>query len=343
MKPSDMKGWYQAIGHLMIFFMTGLVTVYFFSQKNWIGFAAALFAHGTVGSFFRLAVHELAHGTVFKTKWLNQLFLRIYSLLGWWNFHEYAMSHTYHHRYTLFPRGDREVVLPREPSVKAFYLLQLFTLNVFGGLESSGLIPIVKGTMTIACGGYEEHKREWIQSLYKDHPIARKQAVNWARLILVFHLGVLALSILLQFWLLFLLVSLHLFFGNWLRYFVGMPMHSGLRSTVTDFRKCVRTIKLDPISEFLYWHMNWHLEHHMYAGVPCYNLKKLHTEIAHDMPRPRSLFGAWQEMRKTWKHQQINPRYEYDTPIPAATVRSDKEMDDIASSIGDITPEALKG
>ena len=30
--------------------------------------------------------------------------------------------------------------------------------------------------------------------------------------------------------------------------------------------------------------MNWHIEHHMYAGVPCYNLGKLYEEIKDDMP-----------------------------------------------------------
>jgi len=50
--------------------------------------------------------------------------------------------------------------------------------------------------------------------------------------------------------------------------------------------------------------MNWHLEHHMYAGVPCYNLKKLNSEIKDDLPVPRTLFGAWKEMRETWNRQQ---------------------------------------
>jgi len=341
MKPSDRRGWFQAGGHLALFAITAISAVYFLAQENWIGFALALFAHGTVGSFFRSAVHELAHGTVFQTKWLNQFFLRIYSLLGWWNFHEYAMSHTYHHRYTLFPRGDREVVLPRYPSANPFYILQLFTVNIFGGLESSGLIPIVKGTITIAFGGYEEDKREWIQALYKDYPAARKQAIKWARLILLFHGGVLVSSILLQFWLLPVLVSLHLFVGNWLRYFVGMPMHCGLRNNVSDFRKCVRTITLDAVSEFLYWHMNWHLEHHMYAGVPCYNLKKLHRLLARDMPKPRTLIGAWKEMRGTWKQQQIEPGYEYDTPVPSLLNNLSMENDPLSASIGDIAPTAL--
>ena len=36
--------------------------------------------------------------------------------------------------------------------------------------------------------------------------------------------------------------------------------------------------------------MNWHTEHHMFTGVPCYNLKKLAKEIEADMPRLRSLW-----------------------------------------------------
>ena len=343
MTPSDLQGGLQAVGHLGIFVITGFATVYLFSHQIWVGATMTLFAHGMVGSFFRgLAVHELAHGTVFKTKWLNQLFLRIYSLLGWWNFHEYAMSHTYHHRYTLHPKGDGEVVLPREPSLKVFYLLQLFTFNIFGGSESNGLIPVARSVVMTALGRYEGEDREWIEALYADHPVARKQAVNWARLVFLFHLGVLALSILFQFWLLSVLLTLHLFIGNWLKYFVGVPMHCGLRSNVPDFRKCARTITLDPLSEFLYWHMNWHLEHHMYAGVPCYNLKKIHHILADDMPKPRTLIGAWKEMRDTWRRQQTEPNYEYDTPVPTPACLDKQGGDPLAASIGDLIPKVLQ-
>jgi hypothetical protein len=87
-------------------------------KQNWLGFAAALFAHGTVGSFFfGVAPHELGHGTVFRTKWLNKLFLYMFSLLSWWDPFDYASSHTYHHRYTQYLDGDRENVFPLEPSV----------------------------------------------------------------------------------------------------------------------------------------------------------------------------------------------------------------------------------
>ena len=75
--------------------------------------------------------HELGHGTVFKNKWLNKLFLYLFSLLSWWNPFDYASSHTYHHRYTLHPEGDRENLLPLHPKVGKTFLLQLFTINLF--------------------------------------------------------------------------------------------------------------------------------------------------------------------------------------------------------------------
>ncbi len=340
MRRSDARGALQAVGHLALFAATGLLTYFFFTRQIWIGFVLALFAHGTVGSFFRgLAVHELGHGTVFKTKWLNRLFLRIYSLLGWWNFHEYAMSHTYHHRYTLHPRGDREVLLPREPSLKPAYLLQLFTVNIFGGLESNGLLPVLRATIATAFGKYD---REWTQALYADQPAARRHAVRWARLILLFHAAILAVAVVFQLWLLPLLLSLHVFIANWLKYFVGLPMHCGLRSDVPDFRKCVRTITLDPLSEFLYWHMNWHTEHHMFAGVPCYNLAKLHAAVAADMPPPRTLVGAWREMRETWHRQQSDGGYAYDTPTPTPAAETPDQQDALAASIGDLAPKELR-
>ncbi len=105
----------------------------------------------------------------------------------------------------------------------------------------------------------------------------------------------------------------------------------------------MRTITLDPISEFLYWRMNWHLEHHMYAGVPCYNLKKLHQVLVHDMPKPRTLVGAWKEMRTVWERQKLDPNYEFDTPVPADGVKEVRQERELDVSIGDLAPSSLRG
>lgn len=344
MRPSDLQGWIQAGGHLAIFTMTGGLALYLFSQQMWVGFALALFAHGTCATFFKgVAAHELGHGTVFRTKWLNRFFLRVFSLIGWHNFHEYGVSHTYHHRYTLHPVGDREVLLPQYPVLRPLYLLQLLTFNITGGQMTSGIVPVIGGTIRTALRGYGSSviTNEWSRALYATHSGERGKAVRWARLILLFHCGVLAVAIGLEVWALPLVLSFQQFTANWLKLLVGMPMHSGLRSNVNDFRKCVRSITLDPLSEFIYWRMNWHLEHHMFAGVPCYNLKKLHKLVAHDMPEPRTLIGAWREMSEVRRRQKTEPGYEFDTPVPAPTVTGTREDRALAASIGDIAPTAL--
>ena len=88
-------------------------------------------------------------------------------------------------------------------------------------------------------------------------------------------------------WVLPLILTLPSYIANWLSYFVGLTQHCGLTEATTDFRKNTRSIRLPKFVEFLYWHMNWHTEHHMYAGVPCYNLPLLAEEIKDDMPEPR--------------------------------------------------------
>ena len=343
-RRSNFRGFLQALGHLALAAATGVLTYILFLEQIWIGFAFALFAHGTVATFLSgIPNHELSHGTVFRTKWLNRLFLHIFNLLGWGNHHEYEMSHTYHHRYTLHPIADREVLLPVKPSLHWLYLVQLFTINVTGGDNSKGLVSMIGRTVKTALGKYGG---EWIEALYEGHPVERKSAVNWARAILLFHTAVIAVSVAFGLWLLPVLVTFPWSIGNWLRYFVGVPMHNGLRDNVPDFRKCVRSITLDPISQFLYWHMNWHAEHHMYAAVPCYNLKKLARVIAYDMPKPRSLIGAWREMRETWKRQQVDPSYQFDTPVPdplaaKVAVGASPTDDPLTAGMGDLAPKAL--
>lgn len=341
-KPSDLQGFKMALGHLGLWLLTGLLSFYFAIEQLWLGFLLMIFLHGTVGTFFSAPHHELCHGTVFKTKRLNEIFLRIFSTLGLQNFHIYKMSHSYHHRFTLHRIADKEVVLPKTPSLKFLYLLQLFTFNITGGFESRGLFPTMRGLFRVAADRMEKPYNEWGTELYAEFPEERLKAVHWARYLIAVHLSFAVFAVLIGYPILILIVSLHPFMGNWLRYFVGAPMHCGLRSDVSDFRKCVRTITLDPISEFLYWHMNWHLEHHMFAAVPCYNLKKLYEAVAEDMPKPRTLIGSWKEMLEVVKQQEADPAFEFDTPVPPQRTRKEKEQQlELEASIGDLAPTAI--
>ena len=344
---SDKKGFVQAGGHLAIFFMTGSLTYVFWHNSIWYAFLAMLFVHGTVSSFLSgVAPHELAHGTVFRTKFYNKFFLYLYSLISWWDPYDYASSHTYHHRYTMYPAVDRENLLPLQPSLSPITLFQIFTLNLFSkpdrvfskggffstvyltGLSSFGRI----GSTQIPC-------QEWLQALHHDQPLQHRKSIIWSRILLLFHSFILIVSIISGHWWLFLVITLSSFMANWASYFVGLTQHCGLQNNVPDFRKNTRTITLNPILSFLYWHMNWHIEHHMFAGVPCYNLKKLHEEIKLDMPEPRTLIGAWKEMVEIWRVQKFDQDYQFDTPIPDSRMKDKRvNADPLASSIGDLAP-----
>ena len=339
-RPSDARGLFQALGHLVLWLATGVSAFMLCLAESWIGFGVALFLHGTVASFFTAPHHELCHTTVFRTKWLNAAFLRVFSLFGWFNFHVYKFSHSYHHRFTLFVEGDREEVLPTTPSLRFVYLLQLFTANVTGGYQSRGLVPTVVGFVRLSLGWFDSPYNSWGPELYAGHPREARQAARWARIVLALHGTVIILACIAGHPVVALLISGSVFIANALRYFVGVPMHCGLRSGVADFRKCVRTITLDPVTEFLYWHMNWHLEHHMYVAVPCYNLRRMHRAVAHDMPKPRTLIGAWREMRSTWRRQADDAGYEFDTPVPEPALRRNAP-DPLEASMGGLAPAAL--
>lgn len=333
---SDLRGAFQAVGHLVLLVTSGTVTLLAWQRGLWGLMIAAIYLHGIMYSFVPgLVTHELSHGTVFRTKWLNGLFLRIYSLLGWVNFHHYKRSHTYHHLYTLHPKGDREVVLPGNPSLKALLLVQLATFNF------QRLWFVLSSTIRLAVAGVFHN--EWSEAIFPESdPKGRKLAVRWARLVLLFHVAVIAGSIIGGVWPLALLVSFGMCIANWWTYLIGVTMHTGLRDNVPDFRLCCRTIRLDPFSRFLYWHMNFHTEHHMYAAVPCYRLKELSREIAWDMPKSRTLIEAWKEMRYVLKRQKSDPSFQFDTPLPNQPDPTDGETDPrLAAGLGDLAPEGL--
>ena len=77
----------------------------------------------------------------------------------------------------------------------------------------------------------------------------------------------------------------------------GLLQHGGLADDVTDHRLNSRTVYMNPISRFIYWNMNYHVEHHMFPMVPYHALPELHELIKHDLPAPTpSILEGYREM-----------------------------------------------
>ena len=113
-------------------------------------------------------------------------------------------------------------------------------------------------------------------------------------------------------------VGLPTFYGAWLQFFFGLTQHTGLAEDVLDHRLNCRTIYMNPVFRFLYWNMNYHIEHHMFPMVPYHALPKLHAAIKADTPPPYpSTLAAYREIIPALLRQLREPGYSVPRVLPA--------------------------
>jgi len=313
-KRSDLLGFLQTGGFLTMLTLTGLAA--YFSPRylphvwwRWPIIVLLFFIHGTVWSFLINAFHELIHDSVFKTRWLNWFFLRVVSFLGQYNHHQFWASHTEHHKYTLHPPDDLEVVLPYKFS---FGLLNWCKWTIFNYSDLKWkLLAQWRWARSRLEGNWEQH-------LFPETNAAKRRALrNWSRFVLAGHATIIVVSIIMHWWLLPVVITFAPYYGQPLFQLCNNTQHIGLQDNVADFRLCCRTIYLNPVFQFLYWHMNYHTEHHMYAAVPCYKLGKLHRLIKAEMPAcPNGLLATWKQIMEIQGKQTLDPTYKYIPELP---------------------------
>jgi fatty acid desaturase len=116
-----------------------------------------------------------------------------------------------------------------------------------------------------------------------------------------------------------LLIGLPRFYGAWHHVLTGLMQHGGLADNVLDHRMNSRTVYINPISRFIYWNMNYHVEHHMFPMVPYHALPKLHAMIKHDLPAPTpSMWACYKEMFPAWMRQMRGEDYFLLRELPAS-------------------------
>ena len=97
----------------------------------------------------------------------------------------------------------------------------------------------------------------------------------------------------------------------------GLTQHAGLAENVLDHRLNCRTVLMNPINRYLYWNMNFHLEHHMFPLVPYHALPRLHAVVKEDCPEPYpSLLAAWREIVPAILRQTRDPAYHVKRKLP---------------------------
>ncbi|GLS85839.1 fatty acid desaturase [Cypionkella aquatica] len=246
--------------------------------------------------------HECGHGSAFKTRWMNDALYQVACFCMLRNPVTWRWSHTRHHTDTIVVGHDPEIIAMRPADVARLLI------NVFGVYE---LIGNGRTTLQLIAGYMPETVKTFVPES------ERSKAFLIARIWAVIYLSVAALAIWMGSILPFMVIGLPIFYGSWHMVMTGVMQHLGLAENVLDHRLNSRTVYINPVSRFIYWNMNYHVEHHMFPMVPYHALPKLHEVVKHDMPPAHgSIFSAYAEIIPALRKQFQNPDWFVKRSLP---------------------------
>lgn len=260
-------------------------------------------AYGVLyGSAMDARWHECGHGTAFKTRWKNTVVYHIACFCMIRDPYCWKYSHVRHHSDTVIVGRDPEVAIMRP------VVILKMVLNLVGVLD---FLDGMKRMVVHATGRMLDDEQDYVE------PVFYSKTYRTARIWLVIYACTGVAAIALQSWVPVLLIGLPRLYGCWHMMLVGWLQHGGLADNVLDHRMNCRTVYMNPISRFIYWDMNYHIEHHMFPLVPYYRLRDLHEVCKPDFPAPnRSIFAAYREMMPALWAQRKNPDFYLRRPLP---------------------------
>ena len=248
--------------------------------------------------------HECSHGTAFKTRWMNEWLYQIACFMMVRNPVSWRWSHTRHHTDTIIVGRDPEIVTQKPIN---FFNLAMAFIGVFD------LIKGLKIMLINVTGNLTKEEATYIPESEKG------AAIFAARVWFAIYLLTTIATFYFQSWIPFLLIGLPRIYGAWHHVLTGIIQHAGLADNAIDHRLNSRTAYMNPISQFIYWNMNYHVEHHMFPMVPYHQLPALHERLKHDFPTPNSsMLAAYKEIIPALLKQRQNPDYFLRRELPAS-------------------------
>lgn len=246
--------------------------------------------------------HETGHGTPFKTRWLSTVIYQVSSFMLVRDPTFWRWSHARHHTDT--------IIVGRDPEILAMRPARLARI----GLNFFGLVDAPQGWWLMlqhAAGRLTAEDRlivpesEW-------HKIPRT-----ARIWVLIYLSVILSCFVFGSILPLLLIGGPRIYGSFMLVIYALTQHTGLGENVLDHRLNTRTVKMCWINRFMYWNMNYHIEHHLYPMVPFHQLPALHEEIKKDLPAPYpSIWAAYREIIPAVIKQLRDPSYYVRRELP---------------------------
>lgn len=255
---SDGPALLRAAWHLGILVVSGAL-LWQLRSTMWV--VPLIVVHGYMLAFVFCALHETAHRTAFRTRWLNAVVGTLAGLLVVWPYRNYRVYHWDHHRFTQDVDRDPELFFPKPHTLPTY----LFVLSGIPNLlrRFGDLLRLARGRAD----------RPWMA------PSEQRPLVIEARAYLAVYLviGVASIAagsaVALVTWLVPWVVG-QIFLRPYL-----LAEHTGCADTRDCLENTRTTLTLIPVRLFA-WNMPYHAEHHAYPAVPFHALPRLHARLA---------------------------------------------------------------
>ena len=296
-KRSDLAGWRHILTYFISLIILGLLSSYFWG--SW-WFVLFYLAYCTLWGGADAIWHECGHRTAFKSRKLNDFFYFISSYMNNFEPIRWRWSHSLHHSYTasIDPHDfEVEASIFWKPNLLNFLIIFIPGIG-FLNLHKS----LHKEIIQHACGLQTRVMKECIPLNYKS------KCIMISRLFVLIWIFFICLSFYLNSLLIVFLFLIPKFFAT-LNAVWGLTQHMGLKENTKDHRYSTRSVRLNPIFSFIYWKMEYHIEHHMFPMVPSYNLPKLHSIIKNQLPKPLNLYEAYKEIIPAVIKKSKDPNY----------------------------------
>jgi fatty acid desaturase len=226
--------------------------------------------------------HEAGHGTAFRTRWLDEAVYQVACFMIMRDPTASRWSHTRHHTDTL--------VVGRDPEIQAMRPARLARIlaNLVGLVD----VPVAFRALFLhAVGRLTAEEADYVPES------ERAKVYRTARIWLAIYVGTVGAAVGFGSWLPVVLIGGPRLYGTFMHIVYGLTQHAGMGENVLDHRLNTRTVRMNVVNRFLYWNMNYHVEHHMFPMVPYHRLPQLHEEISHDLaPAYPSIWAAYKEI-----------------------------------------------
>lgn len=272
-RRSDKPGLIYLLSWSILAFITGSIV---WLTQNTVYVWPAMFVFGVIVSVPAYSMsHETAHGTAFKTRWLNEIVFWITSLIyGEEPLHR-RYTHTNHHTYTWHVGLDSQMPFDTPIDFKSWLAdITGFSLTRYQ----------TRVNLQLAFKRYTE----LMISVVPESELPR--LTRNARIFLLIYSIIPILLIIGVAWPLWFLIFPRLL-GSPVMLMFNMIQHVELAEDSPSILDSTRTFSTNWVGKFLYMNMNNHIEHHLYPQVPFYSLPDLHLAVQDQTPIPDN--GFW--------------------------------------------------